>query len=142
MVGDKPLTEFGRIPSRPLTPTDRSVFPHSVRMDSTARGSGGWWTRRISWPAFATGRLRKSQLAFPPVERQEIDQVFGQHFKGKRPLRRQDDELAQFVVRLRAALERQNTGTKAVGIKVEVFGRLISPHLIAEISGLVRPSPS
>jgi len=27
-VGDKPLTEFGRIPSRPSTATDRSVFPH------------------------------------------------------------------------------------------------------------------
>ena len=67
MVGDKPLTEFGRIPSRPLTPTDRSVFPHSVRMDSTARGSGGWWTRRIPWPAFATGPLRKS-----PVRRSNV----------------------------------------------------------------------
>ncbi len=56
MVGDKPLTEFGRIPSRPLTPTDRSVFPHSVRMDSTARGSGDGGREGFRGPPLPPGR--------------------------------------------------------------------------------------
>src|SRR2546430_15501871 len=78
MVGDKPPTEFGRIPSRLLTATDRSVFPHSARMDSTARGSGGWWTRRISWPAFATGRVRKSPVRRTNVWVGRLPDVIGQ----------------------------------------------------------------
>ena len=74
------------------------------------------------------------------VEEQCVDRVVRQDVEGIRPLRREDDELAQLVVVLGVGLEVDDPGAEAVRIEVVILDGRVAPDLVIEIRRLVAPA--
>ena len=109
------------------------IFVHSSAIN-------GWYTACLCFFALFIRKEGKSDLTFLAIQEENIHHVGREYFERIGRLRRQHDELTQFVVCFGITLNCEYACTKTVWIKVIVFDGGVAPYFVVEIARLIAPA--